>query len=67
MSGSRVGDWEVDTVLGKQGSGAIVGLLERKAGSTWFNTFPAKTASAVADTIISMLKPYQAHVPYHHS
>ena len=24
--------------------------------------FPSKTASAVADTIISMLKPYQAHV-----
>ena len=28
---SRVGDWEVDTVLGKQGSGAIVSLLERKS------------------------------------
>ena len=33
-----------------------------EAGSTWFNTFPSKTASAVAGTIIGMLKPYQAHV-----
>ena len=28
---NRVGDWEVDTVLGKQGSGAIASLLERKS------------------------------------
>ena len=48
-----MGDGEVD----KQRCNSE--LLERK--STWFNTF-SKTASAVADTIISMLKPYQAHV-----
>ena len=59
---SRVGDWEVDTVLGKQGSGAIVSLLERKSRLYLVQYVPSKTASAVADTIISMLKPYQAHV-----
>ena len=63
---SRVGDWEVDTVLGKQGSGAIVSLLERKSRLYLVQYVPSKTASAVADTIISMLKPYQA-CPYHHS
>ena len=54
---SRVGDWEVDTVLGKQGSGAIVSLLERKSRLYLVQYVPSKTASAVADTIISMLKP----------
>ncbi len=57
-----MGDWEVDTVLGKQGSGAIVSLLERKSRLYLVQYVPSKTASAVADTIISMLKPYQAHV-----
>ena len=27
----RFGDWKADTVLGKQGTGAIVNLLERKS------------------------------------
>jgi IS30 family transposase len=29
----RFGDWEVDTVLDKQGTGAIVSLVERKSKS----------------------------------
>ncbi|SIQ40209.1 Transposase and inactivated derivatives, IS30 family [Aeromonas sp. RU39B] len=59
---SRVGDWEVDTMLGKQGSGAIASLLECKSRLYLVQYVPSKTASAVADTIISMLKPYKAHV-----
>lgn len=27
---TRLGDWEIDTVLGKQGTGALVTVLERK-------------------------------------
>ena len=53
---------KVDTVRVKQGSGAIVSLLERKSRLYLVQYVPSKTASAVADTIISMLKPYQAHV-----
>lgn len=37
-------------------------LLERKSRLYLVQYVPSKTASAVADTIISMLKPYQAHV-----
>ena len=59
---SRLGDWEVDTVLGKQGSGAIVSLVERKTRLYLVRYVPGKTASAVADAVISMLKPYKAHV-----
>ncbi|KZN45810.1 hypothetical protein N476_24920 [Pseudoalteromonas luteoviolacea H33] len=28
----RFGDWEINTVLGKHGAGAIVTILERKVG-----------------------------------
>ena len=37
-------------------------LLERKSRLYLVQYVPSKTASAVADTIISMLKPYQAYV-----
>lgn len=53
-SRSRLGDWEVDTVLGKQGSGAIVSLTERKSRLYLVQYVPSKTAAAVADAIIRM-------------
>ena len=59
---SRVGDWEVDTVQGKQGSGAIVSLVERKSRLYLVRYVPNKTARAVADEIIDMLTPYKKHV-----
>ena len=39
---SRLGDWEVDTVQGKQGSGAIVSLVERKSLLYLVQYVPAK-------------------------
>lgn len=59
---SRVGDWEVDTVQGKQGSGAIVSLVERKSRLYLVRYVPNKTASLVADAIIDMLAPYKEYV-----
>ncbi len=59
---SRVGDWEVDTVQGKQGSGAIVSLLERKSRLYLVRYVPNKTASVVADAVIDMLTPYKEQV-----
>ena len=55
---SRVGDWEVDTVMGKQGCGAIVSLAERKSRLYLVRKLPSKNASDVADAMIDMLKPY---------
>lgn len=59
---SRVGDWEVDTVQGTQGSGAIVSLLERKSRLYLVRYAPNKTASVVADAVIDMLTPYKEQV-----
>lgn len=49
-------------MLGKQGSGAIVTLAERKSRLYLVQYVPAKTATAVADAIIRILEPYKTHV-----
>lgn len=58
----RFGDWEVDTVLGKHGTGALVTLAERKSRLYLVRRVDAKRATDVRDAIIDMLKPYAAHV-----
>lgn len=52
----RLGDWELDTIVGKKHVGAIVTMVERKTKLTklWF--VPRKTASNVAKGIIMSLR-----------
>lgn len=61
-SRERFGDWEVDTVLGKQGTGALVTLAERKSRMYLVRKVDAKRAVDVKDAVIDMLKPYAATV-----
>lgn len=61
-SRERFGDWEVDTVLGKQGTGALVTLAERKSRMYLVRKVDAKRAADVRDAVIDMLKPYAATV-----
>lgn len=61
-SRERFGDWEVDTVLGKQGTGALVTLAERKSRMYLVRKVEAKRAADVRDAVIDMLKPYAATV-----
>ena len=56
---SRVGDWEIDTVIGKGHSGALVTIVERKTQFTVSAQIPYKTAAAVASTTIELLSPYK--------
>jgi IS30 family transposase len=58
----RFGDWEVDTVLGKPGTGALVTLAERKSRLYLVRKVGTKRAAEVRDAIIDMLKPYATHV-----
>ncbi len=57
---NRFGNWEADTVLGKQGTGAIISLVERKSK---LYVIPAKSAADVCRTTVSMLWRYRLHVP----
>ena len=53
----RIGDWEVDTIIGKKHKQAIVSLVERKSRFLLIKKVETKTAAEVSKVIISLLKP----------
>ena len=59
----RLGDWEVDTIIGKGHRHAIVSLTERKSRLALLRKVERKTAQAVADVVIELLKslPVRIH------
>lgn len=56
---SRLEDWEVDLVLGEQGTGAIVTLAERKICIYLTKKVFSKDAVEVSNAIISLLSDYR--------
>ncbi len=59
----RMGDWEVDTIIGKGHRHAIVSLTERKSRLALLRKVERKTAQAVADAVIELMKllPVRTH------
>lgn len=60
---SRIGDWEVDTIIGKDHVGAIVSLVDRASKYTRIHLVANKKADTVTEAIINEMKdlPYQPH------
>jgi IS30 family transposase len=58
----RLGDWEVDTIIGKGHHQAIVSLTERKSRLALLRRVERKTAHAVADAVIDLLKPIRSNL-----
>lgn len=58
----RIGDWEVDTIVGKGHQQALVSLVERKSRLMLLQKVERATADAVADAVINMLTPFSDHV-----
>ena len=58
---SRVGDWEVDTVIGKHHHQGIVTLVDRHSKFTLMKKVPSKHAEPVKQAIIDLLKPVKDH------
>ncbi len=57
--GSTPGDFEMDTIVGKDGEGAIVTLAERNTSFTLARKLPeGKNAKALAEMVILMSLPY---------
>lgn len=52
----RLGDWEVDLIIGKANQGAVVTLTERKSRFTLLRRVASKQADKVADVIIQLLR-----------
>ena len=59
-SRQRLGDWEVDTVIGKGQQQAIVTLTERKSRLALIRKVDQRTAQAVKDAILVLLWPLMA-------
>ncbi len=58
----RIGDWEIDTIIGKNHKGALVTAVERKTKFTCIDHVPSRDAGLVAKTLIKMLSQYKDFV-----
>lgn len=59
----RFGDWEIDTIIGKEGKGAIVTITERTTGLLLMKKLnKGKEAKNLARVVIQMMLPYKAYV-----
>lgn len=55
----RYGDWEIDTIVGKNHRGAIVTVVERKSGYILLSKLKGKNAGQLAKQTIRLLMPYK--------
>jgi IS30 family transposase len=53
---SRIGDWEIDTIIGSNKKEAVVSIVERKSKKTILRKVSNKTAKNVAEATIDALK-----------
>ncbi len=59
---SRLGDWELDTVIGKGHKHALVTLAERKSRLALITKVSGKNADGVKRAILQLLEPLSDHV-----
>jgi len=59
---TRLGDWELDTIIGTDQSGAIVSMVERRSKLTKLAIVSKKTAAAVEETLVKRLGPIKDFV-----
>jgi IS30 family transposase len=55
---SRIGDWEIDLVIGKGHRGALVTIVERKTSFTVSKRVDDKSARTVTAATIALLQPF---------
>lgn len=56
---NRSGDWEVDTVLGKQARHAVVSAVERDSRYTVLTKVPNRLAETLSKALVKGLKPHE--------
>ena len=58
----RIGDWEIDLVIGKGHSGALLTIVERKTSFTVSTRVDDKSAKTVTAATIALLAPFKGAV-----
>ena len=58
----RFGDWEIDTIVGKNNKGAILTVVERKSSFLLMAKLNGKNAEDLAKATIRLLAPYKEKV-----
>lgn len=53
---SRIGDWEIDTVIGKDHKGALLTIVERKTKWTLVKQLAGKHSVPVTEAVIDLMK-----------
>ncbi len=57
---SRIGDWEIDTVVGKDHKGFLVTVVDRKSKFTIIKSVASKHAETVTKALIEMMIPVKS-------
>ncbi len=55
---TRIGDWEIDTVIGKNHQGALVPIVDRVSKFTLIKKVASKQAEVVTEATILLLQSY---------
>ena len=58
----RVGDWEIDTIVGKDNKGAIVTIAERATAFVLIAKLNGKNAKELAEAVVKLMMPFKALV-----
>lgn len=59
---ARLGDWEIDTVTGKNGKGYLITVVERKSKFTLIKRVADRQSEQMAKAIVQLLRPYKDNV-----
>ena len=59
---SRIGDWELDTVTGKNSKGFLITAVERKSKLTLIKRVADKQSDRMANAIVNLLRPYMDRI-----
>jgi IS30 family transposase len=63
VDGKRFGDWEMDCIVGREGKGVILTLVERSTNFMMMRKLPqGKKAGPLSRIVVNMLLPYKRHV-----
>lgn len=59
---TRIGDWELDTVTGKNSKGYLITAVERKSKFTLVERVPDRQSDQVAKAVVRLMRPYKDNV-----